>query len=352
MKHNKIFAVLAMAAMLTLGACGGGSDAKSSAGGKSSGGNKSSAAPASSRQPTKNATVETIAFEVKENKAYIKVSGKEELMEQSELLWAWGIRPYADAAEGEELVWLLGKETPADADYKAVDTFDATAKTWSVSLCLADVQGLGGSLYTIYGGMKGGEYAALELTDTTLSVKDGKNSYYVRDDNAASCIAVDVLPPVTLEKASIVTNPDGKTGRYAKIGGAKNATVTEEAIATWTPFINFQNTNGWSNTRIRNSEENPNEWFFKIEGNEFYVYAHVDFMTAGGRYNTHLNLQEEKQQDCKMAVDILTNNVYEFPADNLKITVYSNTKGGRDQEEFWSNLGFIVENITEPEPAE
>ena len=75
-------------------------------------------------------------------------------------------------------------------------------------------------------------------------------------------------------------------------------------------------------------------------------------MTAGGRYNTHLNLQEEKQQDCKMAVDILTNNVYEFPADNLKITVYSNTKGGRDQEEFWSNLGFIVENITEPEPAE
>lgn len=351
MKHNKIFAVLAMAALLTLGACGSKSNNASS--GSRNGSNGSGAGSTSQKpaEPVKGATIETIAFEVKENKAYLKVSGKEDLMEEAEMKWAWGVRPYEDAAEGQELVWLLGSETPADADYKAVDAFDATAKTWSVSLCLADVPGIGGSLYTVYGGFKG-SYAALELTDTTSKAKDSKNNYYVRDDNGASCIAVDVIPPVTLTKASVVANPDGKTGRYAKIGGEKGADVTQTVVDSWTPYINFQNINGWGNTRVQNTEENPNEYFYKIEGNEVFIYVHIDFMTAGGRYNTHLNFTKAEKQDLKMAADILTNNVYEFAADNLKITVYSNTNGGRDEAEFWSNLGFIVENITEPEAGE
>ena len=210
------------------------SSSSSSSQQSSSSGNRSSS---SGDHVVKAATVESVTFEVKENKAYLKVSGteelmEEELMEEAEMKWAWGVRPYQDAAEGEELVWLLGSETPADADYKAVDAFDATAKTWSVSLCLADVPEIGGSLYTVYGGFKG-SYAALELTDTTSKAKDSKNNYYVRDDNGASCIAVDVIPPVTLTKASVVANPDGKTGRYAKIGGEKGADVTQTVVDSW-----------------------------------------------------------------------------------------------------------------------
>lgn len=353
MKHNKILGLLGIAAALTLVACGGGNNASKKPSGNTAKTSKSSK-PSTSRVPTKSVSVASANLVKKaDNKVYVQVTGTETLYKTGELKWAWGVVTHGAA----EATWVLGAETPAATDFTAV-TFEAaaendpTAKPFTVELCLTDMATLPVGMIEVYGGDTADTYAALEMADTTVAVKDAKNNYYIRDDEGAGVIAVDALPPVGLEKATIVTNPEGKTGVYAKIGGANNIGYTDAQLAELTPYVNFQSTTSWSNTRVQNSETNPDELFYKIEGQEVFLFVHIDFMVTGGanRYNTHLNFAADTKQDCKMSVDILENNVYTFEEANRKITVYSNTKGGRDQQEFWSNLGFIVELINEETP--
>ena len=356
MKHNKILGLLGIAAALTLVACGGAKDSgKTSKSGSGKVSTSKSSKPSTSKVPTKSVSVASANLVKKaDNKVYVQVQGTETLYKTGELKWAWGVVTHG----ATEATWVLGAEAPAETDFTAV-TFEAapendpTAKPFTVELCLTDLANLpAGAMYEVYGGDTATNYTALEMADTTVALKDAKNNYYIRDDEGAGVIAVDALPPVGLEKATIVTNPEGKTGVYAKIGGANNIGYTDAQLAELTPYVNFQSTTSWSNTRVQNSEDNPDELFYKIEGQEVFLFVHIDFMVTGGanRYNTHLNFAANTKQDCKMAVDILTNNVYEFQDANRKITVYSNTKGGRDQQEFWSNLGFIVELINEETP--
>ena len=106
MKHNKLFAMLAMAAALTLAACGGnGGSASSKTSGRSGGNQSSQPKPSTSKAPVKAAEIESVSLTKKESdsKVYVQLKGSETLYTAAdELKFAFGISTDTSIPEAGE----------------------------------------------------------------------------------------------------------------------------------------------------------------------------------------------------------------------------------------------------------
>lgn len=371
--NKKSLALVFAAAVLGLTACGGEGGGTSANSGKSNAPTSSKAPassklPSSSRPPVKAASFDDVSFAAKENKIYLVLTGSASNLEAADIKATVGLMkvgtgsPETTDDEGNVIpavpaTWAIGKETPADADYNLSPTLEN--KALKLEICLSDIAGLEAGNYTVWAGIKGYmDYAAFG-TDIAEKAggKDTKYRYYSRSDVSGAnglAVVIEELPPIALTEASVIEE-GGKL--IAKIGGETTKTLDE--LKAYDSFVNFQNTNGWSNTRVNkrpatSEEEQANAYYYDyvVEGNKAYIKADVSFFTAGGRYNTHLNITENRQINCVLDVSI-NDVVYTFAERNLKVTVREDiTKGqGDGAEYFWGNLGFIVEAIEEA-PAE
>ena len=123
MKHNKLFAVLALAATLTLAACGGGNGSTSA---KPSSGSKQT--PTTSKEPpkpVKAASIDEIKLAKKDDgKVYVQFKGSETLYTAADKLqYAFGISTDSAIPEAGEdgtvssANFIYGKAVPEAADF-------------------------------------------------------------------------------------------------------------------------------------------------------------------------------------------------------------------------------------------
>ena len=346
MKHNKALGILSVALVLSLVGCGNkGTSTKSSAKpGKTSKPSVSTLPP----EPVKEVVVESAAL-VKEQdgKVAFTIAGTYDLYNAGELKFAWGI---ADAASNE---FVVGKETPEAADYKADGvTLDATAKTFTAKLYLADLTGFAaGKFYNIYAGTQedtGAAYAKVEVTEVN-SMKDTTYNYCVRDDQA-NAIAIEELPPFAFAEESIVDLTGDHEGRWLKIGGAiasKYAEYTDEQFNALNPAADFQLVGGmWTVSRLTAE----NVWIAK-EGTKAYVYLNVSGLSAGNAYITHLAIKgADGVANCYTdnTIDAEdTQHIYKYESESLQYRFYSNPAVGQagGEAEYFGCFAVIVEAL-------
>lgn len=368
MKVKKLLGVLVMASAMILSACnGGGSNATSSkAGSKSNNPTSSSKAPSTSKEATPSVECSELALVKEGSNVFLSVKGSATAVKETSLKFAFGLELYqsssgqaqAGEGEGEESsepaeepnLFVYGKETPADADYNvdvaiANNAFDARLK-------LTGIQGLeGGNKYRIYAGAKGfNNYGELELDAPTTVTQDEDFKYYFRNDQDAgnsTKLVVDAAAPFKIEKVTIEKNVLGRTGIFAKIGGGNKSNLTEDQLNAFDSYVNFQKLPN-TNTRVRKegsqTEGNP-YFFYKVEGNEAFIYINIDFMVAAnatsGKYNTHLNVEANKQENC-VSLGVIDGTPVVCRDDGATIAVYSHP-GEHTEDNIWGNVGFVVE---------
>ena len=376
MKYKKLFGALLVASTLVLGACGGNG---------SNSGNKSTAKPSgsgntptsrSSIPPQPSVDISELAIAKDGNDVFLSVKGSVTAIDAASLKFAFGLEIYSSsssqAAEGEgegegEATpadnFVYGKATPADADYNvdapiADKKFEAKLNLSSLKNAEGKYLLEGGNKYAIYAGAKGYAYEQLELDAPTTVLQDNAFKYYFRADQEAgnsAKLVVDDLGPVRIEKVSVARDLYGRTGIFAKIGGANNANLTEEQLNGYTSYVNFQKLPNTS-TRVQKegsqTEGNP-YYFYKVEGEEAFIIINIDFMVrdgaTSGDYNTHLNIQQNKQENC-VSTGVIDTTDAPFDAGNGKtIAVYSHP-GEHKEENIWGNVGFRV-TIPEAEEA-
>ncbi len=366
---KKKLAFIFAAAVLGLAACGGESapasgektpaDTSQKSGTKTSG--KSATSKTSKSQtsrtsaaPRPSASLSSVDVVAKENKLYLQLKGSFANVEAANLKFALGLLEYNSGSE--EANWLVGKETPAEADYNLTATI--AEKNWTLDYCVSDIANVKAGIYNIYFGAASNliEYAALGADFAEVSgAKAGLFRGYTRSDqNVGSTLSLclDELPPIALTEAKVVYEGEKL---YAMIGG--ETTKTLEELNAYDSFLNFQNTNGYSNTRVQKMVDEPVEgtyyYTYVVDGAKAYIKADVSFFTAGGNYNTHLNITKNTQANCKLDVSVDQN--YDFEALNLRVNVFCDTtKGQADGADyFWGNLGFRVSALhEESEPIE
>ena len=265
-------------------------------------------------------------------------------------------KPNSISPAAEEDPFIYGKETPADADYKfevAIENNKFTAE-----LKITGINFVGGEKYQVYTGSKGFYQALDEVTASETVLQDAEYKFYFRNDQEAGNapkLVVDNLGPVRIEKVSIEKNVYDHTGIFAKIGGANKENLTQDQLDAFNSYVNFQKLPN-TNTRVRKegsqTEGNP-YYFYKVEGNEVFIYINIDFMVAAnatsGKYNTHLNIKENKQENCVSTVQIDGDPVT-AREDGATIAVYSHP-GVHNEDNIWGNVGFVVE-IPEAEAGE
>ena len=384
MKNKKLFGSLLAASVLLLSACGGGGNASSS-GGKSSGKPGSSSSSRSSLPPTPSVSYDELGISKDGTDVFLTIKGSVVAIEATSLKFAFGLELYSSSSGGGQAIpsegeegeegqessepaqqeetdnFVYGKATPADADYN-IDVPIADKK-FEAKLNLSTLKNGndfildGGNKYAIYAGAKGYDYAEFEGDAPTTVLQDGAFKYYFRNDQEAGNnvkLVVDNLGPVRIEKASIARDLYGRTGIFAKIGGSNNDNLTEEQLNAYDSYVNFQKLPNTS-TRVRKegsqTEGNP-YFFYKVEGNEAFIIINIDFMVAAGAtsgdYNTHLNIQANKQENCVSAGVIDTTDNPFDAGDGKTIAVYSHP-GEHTEDNIWGNVGF---RVVIPEAAE
>ena len=383
MKYRKLLGALLVASTLILSACNnGGSSNSGKSSGKSGGSGATPTTSRSSLPPQPAVNMEEIAIAKEGQDVFLSVKGSVTAIEATSLKFAFGLELYnsssgqAQAAEGEGEgegegetpaepadSFVYGKATPADADYN-IDAPIADKK-FEAKLNLSNLKNGdayildGGNKYAIYAGAKGYAYEQLEFDAPTTVLQDNAFKYYFRADQEAgnsAKLVVDDLGPVRIEKVSVARDLYGRTGIFAKIGGANNANLTEEQLNGYNSYVNFQKLPNTS-TRVQKegnqSEGNP-YYFYVVEGNEAFVVINIDFMVregaTSGDYNTHLNIQNNKQENCVSTGVIDTTEAPFDAGDGKKIAVYSHP-GEHTEENIWGNVGFRV-TIPEAEAAE
>ena len=380
MKYRKLLGALLVASTLILGACNnGGSSNSGKSSGKSGGSGATPTTSRSSLPPQPAVNMEEIAIAKEGQDVFLSVKGSVTAIEATSLKFAFGLELYnsssgqAQAAEGEGEgegetpaepadSFVYGKATPADADYN-IDAPIADKK-FEAKLNLSNLKNGdayildGGNKYAIYAGAKGYAYEQLEFDAPTTVLQDNAFKYYFRADQEAgnsAKLVVDDLGPVRIEKVSVARDLYGRTGIFAKIGGANNANLTEEQLNGYTSYVNFQKLPN-TNTRVQKegsqSEGNP-YYFYKVEGNEAFIIINIDFMVkegaTSGDYNTHLNIQNNKQENC-VSTGVIDTTAAPFDAgDGKTIAVYSHP-GEHTEDNIWGNVGFRV-TIPEAEEA-
>ena len=383
MKYRKLLGALFVASTLILSACNnGGSSNSGKSSGKSGGSGATPTTSRSSLPPQPAVNMEEIAIAKEGQDVFLSVKGSVTAIEATSLKFAFGLELYnsssgqAQAAEGEGEgegegetpaepadSFVYGKATPADADYN-IDAPIADKK-FEAKLNLSNLKNGdayildGGNKYAIYAGAKGYAYEQLEFDAPTTVLQDNAFKYYFRADQEAgnsAKLVVDDLGPVRIEKVSVARDLYGRTGIFAKIGGANNANLTEEQLNGYNSYVNFQKLPNTS-TRVQKegnqSEGNP-YYFYVVEGNEAFIVINIDFMVregaTSGDYNTHLNIQNNKQENCVSTGVIDTTEAPFDAGDGKKIAVYSHP-GEHTEDNIWGNVGFRV-TIPEAEAAE
>lgn len=347
MKTKKMLGVALLLGAMMLTACGGDKTSQSN---KSSGGNKSNpTSQSSSPKPSTPSTAKSISITGvtmanDAGKVYLTVSGTEANYKAEDFKWAWGIKVNGDSGE-----FVVGKETPEAADYAAA-TFDATAKTFAMKLCLTDAADLQpGTFYQIYGGTPEA-YANIELPET-LDARDQTRHYYIRTDQQNS-LHFDSVQPISFTKAAVVNVaaadlPTGVTneGPYLKFGGVNSANLTVEAIDQWVADNkvngNFQRVIGGNYELHAHAAE---ERFHKVEGNDVYFYCYIGFIADGEGWQTHFDCVSGQaganlQMDATFWGD--ADHTFVIGADTYRVYA-DKTKG--TEAEFWGCLG-VTRNV-------
>ena len=384
MKHNKILATIAMAALLTLGACGGGNSGSKSSGngGKSSGGSKTSTTSVPPA-PVKGKQIDEIKLVTKttDNKVYVQFKGSETLLTAADKIeYAFGISTDSAIPEaGEDGTissenFVYGKAVPAATDFQQI-TFtpaaDATKVEFSFEYCLTDIAGIKTGVYNFFGGFSADSYEPLEFVDANAEfmARDTKYDYFMRTDGNPNGLAIEDLGPFAVTEGSVVKLADADlpvkdpaltAGYYLKVGGTQAQAYTQEQLDAWNTKLDYQRMNGYT-------KFSSVDFFWKLEGAKVYLYMAlancISDLSADNPLRTYMIHCTADAPDpaprgfnpgkLLPSVDILTNNVFSFADDNVKITVIGDTSKGQNdgEDHFYGALGVQVEYINAPEPV-
>ena len=362
MKHNKILAAFAMAALLTLSACGGGNGGNASSGGKSSGGAKSSSS-ITPPKPVKGASIKEVKLVKKESdsKVYVQLKGSETLYTAAdELKFAFGISTDDAIPEaGEDGTvssenFILGKAAPEAADFQKITfTPDAGDKAveFDLEYCITDIADIQTEVYHFFGGFTPETYDVIDFVEdnSDFQARDAKYDYFIRNDQSEVGLAVENLGPFTITSGDFVKNPaEGHEGIYLKLGGAQATPFTQETADGWNTMADFQ--------RMANYTKNTNnDKFWVVDGNNAWFYLAIGNMAAGEDWMTHLtaNAAPRTANAGKALASVDFSVTKSFEEENLKLTVISDTtKGQNDGEEYYYGaIGVHVEYVNEPAPA-
>ena len=367
MKLKKFAMVLSLPLVLGLASCGGPEAGSGEASGSASVAKTSAAAtskssaPKTSIPPKPSVTISTLDLEKgTDNKAYIVLTGSHKnFTDTSTIKFAFGLQHKSVQSVDTSTEWVVGSESPADADYKYSPTLGENGAL-TIKFELNSITNITKGAYSVYAGIKGSytdlteslggdpnqgqenHYGGAKVGDT-----DHKLKYYLRGD--VNALIADDLPPVSLSEARVEKGEDDHP--YVYIGGELGVT-TEEFLA-FKPYVNFQNNGSsgaigggagraWSNTRmdVANNAETGLVTVV-VEGTKGFVKIDVSSLSNGG-YNTHLNFTAKTQADAKMdaAIDTTASPVtigahtYAFYADP--------TASSSDGAKYWGNLALIV----------
>ena len=376
MKHNKILAALAMAAMLTLAACGGGSGS-----GASSGSGKKSSASSSSKvppKPTKGAEITEVKLAKKDdNKVYVQLKGSETLYTAAdELKYAFGISTENALPEaGEDGTvssdsFIYGKAKPEAADFQVIQfTPDAGDKAveFNLEYCLTDIADIKTDVYHFFGGFTAESYDAIDFVDDNADfmARDSKYDYFIRNDNSEVGLAIEDLGPFAVNEGSFVklaaadiTKEGVDAGIFVKVGGTQAQAYTQETLDGWRTLLDFQRMNGYT-------KFSGTQFFWKVEDSKVFLYISISQLindlsadNAERSYMTHLtaNAPASVNTPGKLltSVSILPEAYTEFAEENIKVRIHSDiTKGQSDGEpEYYGAMGVEITYINAPQPEQ
>ena len=318
MKKTKLFAMMSTILAMGLVACNGPKSSESKTPASTSASTPAStqtAAPTTST-PTSNPTstpasttstpttsapaeeaqmaVSAIDVVTESNKVYLKISGTISGYANADAMkMAFGLLD-AQPAQGAEAEWLVGSETPADADYKLAPTVNNGA--FELKVDVSTITNVKAGMFTIYVGAKG-TYAAVPASGITMGSGKGiLNGYrwYIRGDKGA--LAMDELPPLGLTE-SFVKVENGAVYHY--IGGALNTTKLPEAdFLAKHPYVQYEACVNWKQN-ILGSSEKTDLVTTVVQDGKAYIKTNITDL-PNETYNIKFNLAEDKDADIKM----------------------------------------------------
>ena len=371
MKHNKLFAVLTMAAVMTLAACGGKTDSKAAS---NKGSSKATVTSKEPPKPVKAASIDEIKLAKKDDgKVYVQLKGSETLYTAADTLqYAFGISTDASIPEAGEdgtissANFIYGKAAPEAADFKPI-TFtpaaDATKVEFNLEYCITDIADIETDVYHFFGGFTAAEYDVLDWVDDNADfmARDTKYDYFIRNDQSATGLAIEDLGPFAVNEASFVkvaaadiTKEGVEPGIFVKVGGTQATTYTQEQLDAWNTKLDFQRMGNYTKT-------SGTQFFYKVEGAKAYLYISVaqliDALSASSTeqsWMTHLTANAKGNVTpgkLLTSVSILPEAWTEFADENVKLRVHSDiTKGQPDGEaEYYGAMGVQVTYINAPE---
>ena len=373
-----------MAALLTLGACGGGDAGKSSGNGnKSTSGSKQSTTVVPPK-PVKGQQIDEIKLVKKttDNKVYVQFKGSETLLTAADKLqYAFGISTDSAIPEaGEDGTissdnFIYGKAAPAAEDFKEIaftPAADDSKVEFTFEYCLTDIADIKTGVYNLFGGFTADSYEPLEFVEENAEfmARDTKYDYFMRTDGNPNGLAIEDLGPFAVTEGSVVKLADADlpvkdpaltAGYYLKVGGAQAQAYTQDQLDAWNTRLDYQRMNGYT-------KFSSVDFFWKLEGAKVYLYMAlancINDLSADNPLRTYMihvtadapNPLPRNFNPGKLlpSVDILTNNAYSFADDNVKITVIGDTSKGQNdgEDHFYGALGIQVEYINAPAPAD
>ena len=291
-------------------------------------------------QPTGEMAVNALDVIKEDAKVYLKISGTiSGFADADAMKMAFGLLD-AIPAQGATAEWLIGGETPADADYKLVPTVNNG--TFELKVDVSIITTVKAGVYTIYVGPKGA-YAAIGTG--TVSMGSGKevlNGYrwYIRGDKGA--LAMDELPPLGLTESFVKVEGEGEDAAvYHYIGGELNTAKLPEAdFLAKHPYVQYEACVQWK-MNVMGSSEKTDLVTTVVENGKAYIKTNITSL-PNETYNIKFNLAEDKDADIKMdeIIDmrdesdqvIFNGHAYAVYADSTKT----------DKADIYGNCGLFI----------
>ena len=261
--------------------------------------------PSTSTQPSTSTPAEDVQMAVsaldvvsESNKVYLKISGTISGYANADAMkMAFGLLD-AEPAQGTEPEWLLGSETPADADYKLAPTVNNGAFELKVDVSIITTVKPG--VFTIYVGAKG-TYAAVSNQGVQMGSNKGVyNGYrwYIRGDKGA--LAMDELPPLELTESFVKVEGEGENAAvYHYIGGALNTNKLPEAdFLAKHPYVQYEACVQWKKN-VMGSSEQTDLVTTVVKDGKAYIKTNITSL-PNETYNIKFNLNADQDADIKM----------------------------------------------------